>query len=181
MSLNFPTNPTPGQVFISEGVKFVWSGTVWVVPHDGLLFASKGDAESGLRGDRVMSPIRGKEAIAKFSKPPPPVPDFKAECVAWCIFNGGGPTIIKAVGVTAVTRSQNGLFALRLQKPLTQNAYFISGLAVGVTNHPVLAVALLDPFAFDPNLVEIWVGTTGGSGSAAFGVNSPLVHVGIFA
>ena len=30
MSLNFPSSPAVGQVFIAEGVSFTWTGTVWV-------------------------------------------------------------------------------------------------------------------------------------------------------
>jgi microcystin-dependent protein len=30
MSLNFPSSPTVGQVFIAEGVSFTWTGAVWV-------------------------------------------------------------------------------------------------------------------------------------------------------
>lgn len=35
MALNFPNNPTVGDVFQDEGVTFVWTGTVWRMENGG--------------------------------------------------------------------------------------------------------------------------------------------------
>lgn len=31
MALNFPSNPSLGQVYDAEGLTFIWNGAVWIV------------------------------------------------------------------------------------------------------------------------------------------------------
>ncbi len=62
MSLNFPSSPVPGETYTAQGVTFVWTGTVWVMPPSGLLFATQGEAEAGEVDDRGLSPLTGSQA-----------------------------------------------------------------------------------------------------------------------
>lgn len=64
MALNFPANPTPGQVFTAEGATFVWNGTVWVAAGSAAIpFATTAEARAGVVTDKVMSPLTTTERI----------------------------------------------------------------------------------------------------------------------
>lgn len=63
MALNFPANPSPGQVFTAEGSTFIWSGTVWRTVPPSIPFATGQEAADGVRDDVVMSPLTTRQAI----------------------------------------------------------------------------------------------------------------------
>lgn len=64
MALNFPANPTPGQVFTAEGATFIWNGTVWVAASPPVIpWASPEEAMAGERADVVMSPLTTKATL----------------------------------------------------------------------------------------------------------------------
>lgn len=69
MALNFPTAPTIGQVFVSDGVSFTWSGVVWyATPTLFPPFATEAEAVAGVRADVVMSPLTTLQAKDGFSR-----------------------------------------------------------------------------------------------------------------
>jgi len=55
LSLNFPSAPTVGQEYTSDGLTFVWSGVVWYV-RSSLQWATDAEAVAGFAADRVMTP-----------------------------------------------------------------------------------------------------------------------------
>ena len=142
MSLNFPATPAPGDTFTSEGVTFVWTGTVWVIPPAGLRFATEAEAREGAISNRGMTPLRGAQAIDEFDVPPgaaagPPA----AICIATCIFNGQGPTIIEAKNIISVGGG-SGRYTLTFEDAPVDDSYMVFGSSVGITSHPILEVSL---------------------------------------
>jgi hypothetical protein len=181
MSLNFPSSPAPGDIFTAEGATFIWTGTVWVVPPSGLIFATEAEARGGVVADRAMTPLRGAQAIDEFDPTPPPVDLPEAVCIAICSFNGSTGQVFFEKGVASLAVTGTGLYTITFDTPAVDDDYIVMGTAVGVTNHPVLAVGPRSP-ACTPEAAVVQVGTTGGqfSGNQGFAVASPLVHVGIF-
>ena len=181
MSLNFPSAPTPGQTYTSEGVTFVWTGIVWVVPPSGLLFATQAEAEAGERWDRGMSPLRGAQAIDAIYVPPAPVVLPAAACIAMCIFNGQSGAIIAEKNISGLTGANTGAYTLTFRDPAVDINYIVLGSSVGITNHPLIEVSP-DANTFTTASFQVQVGTTGGNLTSQLGflVASPLVHVGVF-
>lgn len=61
MSLTFPSGPTIGQEYTSDGLTFVWSGAVWYVRRD-FPWATEAETIAGTAADRVVTPL-GLKAI----------------------------------------------------------------------------------------------------------------------
>lgn len=181
MSLNFPSSPTPGQTFTSQGVTFVWTGTVWVVPPSGLLFATQAEAEAGERWDRGMSPLTGAQAIDAIYVPPTPVTPPAAVCVAMCIFNGQTGQIFFEKNIASLAGAGSGVYTLTLRNPMVDANAIVLGSCVGVSNHPVLSVGPRQNL-ITAEVVVVQVGTTGGNlvTQNGFLVAAPLIHVGVF-
>ena len=181
MALNFPSAPLVGQVYQAEGATFVWNGTLWVVlGPSSATFASKAEAEAGLRDDVFLSPLRAKQAIAALAAPEPPINIGVAICRAWCSYNGETHTIIRQFNIASLLNEGGGINRLVFATPIPTANYIVLGDARGVTNHPVLAVGLS---ASLPNTVDscrINTGTTGGTNHTGFNRASPLVHVSIW-
>lgn len=181
MSLNFPPSPAPGDTFTSQGVTFVWTGTVWVIPPAGLRFATEAEARAGVREDLGMSPLRGAQAIDEFDVPPGVVAPPAAICIATCIFNGQSGAIIEAKNIVSVAGANTGRYTLTFGTPLPDIDYMVFGSSVGITNHPLLEVSQQRGNSTGASF-EIQVGTTGGNLTTQLGflVASPLVHVAVF-
>lgn len=183
MALNFPSAPIVGQVFQAEGTTFVWNGTLWVVLSPAsATFATKAQAEAGLRDDVFLSPLRAKEAIAALAPPPPAQDVGVAICRAWLRFNGVANTILSSFNIASAANEGGGFFRVFFQTPLPDANYIILTNARGRTsgNHPVFAAGLS---ATIPNTAEncrINTGTTGGVNSAGFNESSELVHVSMW-
>lgn len=181
MALNFPSAPLLGQVVSAEGADFVWNGTLWVVLSPAsATFASKVEAEAGLRDDVFLSPLRAKEAIAALTPPPPPITLGVAICRAWCRYNGETHTIISQFNVASLLNEGGGVNRLVFATPVPTANYIILGDARGVTNHPVLAVGLSSEIPNTVDSCRINTGTTGGTNHTGFNRASPLVHVSIW-
>jgi hypothetical protein len=181
MSLSFPSSPAPGDSFITQGITFVWTGTVWAVPPNGLTFASEAEARGGTVADRAMTPLRGAQAIEEFDVPPGSVSPPEAICIAMCIFNGASGAILFERNISGLTGAGTGSYTLTFRDPPADNDYIVLGSAVGITNHPLIGV--VPNYANSTDLaVNVDVGTTGGNlvNQQGFLVASPLVHVGIF-
>lgn len=181
MALNFPSAPVLGQVFSAEGADFVWNGTLWVVLSPAsATFASKVEAEAGLRDDVFLSPLRAKEAIAALTPTPPQINLGVALCLAWCQYNGETHTIIRQFNIASLLNEGGGVNRLVFATPLPTANYIVLGDARGVVNHPVLAVGLSSVVPNTPENCRINTGATGGSGHTGFNRASPLVHVSIW-
>jgi hypothetical protein len=181
MSLSFPSSPSPGDSFITQGITFVWTGTVWAVPPNGLTFATEAEARGGVAPNRAMTSLRGAQAIDEFDLPPGSVAPPEAICIAMCIFNGSSGAILFERNISAISGAGTGAYGLTFRNPPLANDYCVLGSAVGVTNHPLIGVA--QHHGNSTNLVAaIVVGTTGGNltSQQGFLVASPLIHVGIF-
>jgi hypothetical protein len=181
MSLNFPASPTPGQRFTSEGVTFIWTGTVWVVPPSGLILATEAEARAGAVNDRAMTPLRGAQAIASIDSPPPPVVPPAAVCVALCFFNGQTGQIWWERNIASLAGANSGNYTLTFRNPTVDTNYIVLGAACGITNHPLVEVSP-DANTFTTGSFEIQVGTTGGNLTSQLGflVASPIIQVGVF-
>lgn len=181
MSLNFPASPVPGQRFTDQGVTFVWTGAVWVVPPAGLIPATEAEARAGVVGKRAMSALRGAQAIASIDSPPPPVVPPAAVCIAMCFFNGQTGQIWWERNIASLAGANSGRYTLTFRNPPVDDDYVVFGSACGITNHPVVEVSpnanVMTTAAF-----EIQVGTTGGNltNQLGFLVASPIIHVGVF-
>jgi hypothetical protein len=55
VTLNFPSNPTQGQAFTSQGLTFIFDGGVWTLP-DPFPWATDAEAVAGTGGGRMMNP-----------------------------------------------------------------------------------------------------------------------------
>jgi hypothetical protein len=178
MALNFPSAPVTGQVFQGEGTTFVWNGTLWVVLSPAsATFATKAEAEAGVRNDVLLSPLRAKEAIAALAPPYPPVDLGVAICRAWCRYNGETNAILGEFNVASLLNEGGGLNRVVFRTPLPTANYIILGNARGVVNHPALIAGLSGTI---PNTVDncrVTTGTSGGTGHTGFNRSSPLVHV----
>lgn len=181
MALNFPSAPVLGQVYQAEGATFVWNGTLWVVlSAESATFATKGEAEAGLRDDRFLSPLRAKEAIAALTVPPPAFNPGVARCRAWCRYNGESHTILSSFNIASLLNEGGGVNRLFFQEPMDHTGYIILGNARGVVNHPALCVGLSATIIQTVTDCRINTGATGGSGHTGFNRASPLVHVSIW-
>jgi hypothetical protein len=181
MALNFPSAPVLGQVYQAEGVTFVWNGTLWVVLSPAsATFATKAEAEAGVRDDRLLSPVRAKEAIAALSAPSPGFDPGVALCRAWCRYNGETHTIISSFNIASLLNEGGGVNRLFFQTPMEHTGYITLGNARGVVNHPALCVGLSATVMQTVNDFRINTGTTGGSGHTGFNRASPLVHVSVW-
>lgn len=181
MSLTFPPSPTPGQRFTSEGVTFVWTGTVWVVPPGGFIDATEAEARAGVRGDRAMSALRGAQAIDSIDSPPPPVIPAEAVCIAACFFNGQSGQIWWEKNIASLTGANTGRYTMAFRDKPPDDSYLVFGSACGITNHPLVEVSANHGVS-DVDTFEIQVGTTGGNltNQLGFLVASPIIHVGVF-
>jgi hypothetical protein len=183
MALNFPSAPVVGQVFQAEEVAFVWNGTLWVVlsPQSGT-FATKAEAEAGLRDDRLLSPLRAKEAIAALTLPAPGFDPGVALCRAWCVFNGVANTLLRGLNVAAAANEGGGFFRVYFETPLPDANYIILANARGRTtgNHPSFAASLSQTVPNTTESFRVNTGTTGGVNSTGFNENSELVHVSVW-
>jgi hypothetical protein len=178
MALNFPSTPVTGQVFQAEGTTFVWNGALWVVlAPSNAQFATKAEAEAGTRNDRLLSPLRAKEAIDALSAPPLPIDLGVAICRAWVRLNGETNTILSEFNVASLGNEGGGVHRVFFRTPLPDANYIVIGNARGVTNHPSLLAGIS---ATVPNTVDscrVNTGTSGGTGHTGFNRASPLVHV----
>lgn len=181
MSLSFPSSPAPGDTFITQGITFVWTGTVWAVPPNGLTFATEAEARGGAVADRAMTPLRGAQAIDEFDVPPGLVAPPAAVCVAICSFDGASGQIFFEKNIAGLTGAGTGRYTLTFRTPPIDESYMVFGSSVGITNHPQLEMSLLRGNSTVTSF-EIQVGTTGGNATdrRGFLVASPLVHVGVF-
>jgi hypothetical protein len=181
MSLNFPPSPSPGDTFTAQGVTFVWTGSVWVVPPGGLIFASQPEAQAGERLDRAMTPLRGAQAIAAIDMPPPPVTPPEAVCIAICAFNGVSGQVFFEKNIASIAGAGTGRYTLTFRNPPPDDSYLVFGTAMGITNHNMVEVAQDGPASTAQQAI-VQVGTTGGNlvTQNGFLVASALVHVGIF-
>lgn len=183
-SLNFPTPVNVGQVFQTEDTTFVWNGALWVVlSPSSATFATKAEAEAGLRSDVFLSPARAKEAIAAQVPPPPTVDVGVAICRAWCRFDGVAMTLLGGFNVASVSRVSAGSFLVTFETPLPDANYIILANARGRTsdnNHPVLATGLSQSFPSTAAACRVLTGTTGGVNSTGFQENSSLVHASMW-
>lgn len=184
MALNFPNAPITGQVFQTEDTTFVWNGALWVVlSPSSATFATKADAEAGLRADVFLSPLRAEEAIAAQIPPPPAINPGVAICRAWLRFNGVSNTIIDSFNVASAANEGAGFFRVYFQTPLPDANYIILANARGRTsdnNHPVMAAGLSTVVPNTVGNCRINTGMTGGVNSTGFSENSSLVHVSMW-
>jgi hypothetical protein len=183
MALNFPSAPVVGQVYQAEGVTFVWNGTLWVVLSPAsATFATKAEAEAGVRDDRLLSPLRAKEAIAALAPAPPGFNPGVALCRAWCLFNGVANSLLQGFNVSAAANEGAGFFRVYFQTPLPDANYIVLANARGRTtgNHPAFAASLSQTVPNSPENFRVNTGTTGGVNSTGFNENSELVHVSVW-
>lgn len=181
MSLSFPSSPAPGDSFTTQGITFVWTGTVWAVPPSGLQFATEVEARGGVVADRAMTPLRGAQAIDEFDVPPGSVTPPEAVCVAMCSFNGGNGQIFFEKNILSVGGAGSGLYTLTFRDELPDVNYVVFGSALGITNHPVMGISQVRDSSTQQAVV-VMVGTTGANliTFGGFLVASALIHVGVF-
>lgn len=199
MALNFPSNPTVGQVFQAEGASFVWTGTLWAVLNPATFpWATKDEAIAGVRGDAVMSPFTTKAAIdAKTAQitdqllkarrkrlitpaVDPAAAGGEAVCFAWAIFVGSPVSIQSQRGVSGIARTGAGSYTFTFAETQPNNLYFMLGSCRGISNHPNGVVSMPNGRPFTTTQAFITTGNTGGSGSQGQLFDSSLVHVGFF-
>jgi hypothetical protein len=181
VAINFPTAPATGQVYQAEGATFVWNGALWLVlAPSNAQFATKAEAEAGTRNDRLLSPLRAKEAIAALAPVQPPLNLGVAICRAWLRFDGVGNNIIDSYNVASAANEGTGFFRVYFGTPMLDGNYLVLANARGRTsdsNHPVFAAGVSASSPNTPGNCRINTGATGGVNSNGFLENSSLVHV----
>lgn len=98
MSLNFPSSPTPGQVYTSEGISFIFDGGVWALLTRPFPWADADDGVAADRSDLISTPLSLDGTLDTFGPPP-------------------APTIHKPVNLTA-SRAVNVAYQNTLDYPL---------------------------------------------------------------
>jgi len=178
VSLNFPSAPILGQVYQAEGTTFIWNGTLWLVlAPSNAIFATKAEAEAGTRNDRLLSPLRAKEAIVALSPAPPPIDLGVAICRAWVRYNGETNTILSEFNVASLLNEGGGVNRVVFRTPLPDANYIVLANARGVVNHPALLAGISEAVPNTVNDCRVNTGTSGGVGHTGFTRASPLVHV----
>lgn len=181
MSINFPSSPTPGQVYFAEGTVFVWTGTVWAVAPAGLTFATQAEAEAGLIWDEGMSPLRGAQAIDALYTVSPELP--QAICVAACI--SAGTTLNFSANILSVAKPSTGVYDFMFITPMPDLNYFTFGLCepntANAATRPLNAVSPDDSVKALGSF-RMRTGFTGGqSSSLPMLQDVPRMHVMVFA
>lgn len=175
MAINFPNAPAVGAVFSAGGVDFVWNGTIWLVlAPSNATFATKAEAEAGVRDDVFLSPLRAKEAVIA-QTPTHPVPAMK--CFAWCRFVCLTKEILSSRNIASITDDGGvGLHRITFITPPPDALYVIMGQCRGVTNHATFMCGLSTSFPNTAASCRFVTGTTGGSTRGGFVQDGSIAH-----